>query len=322
VAEVAVTYALPGTGLERLGGVHSVRLNRGASPLGGADLAVFTGSADALVTLVNDDVDANVFAACPRLRVVANVGVGVDNIDLDAASAAGVWVTNTPGVLTEATADLTWALILAVTRRLVEGDRVMREGAFAGWRLDYMLGTGLQGKVLGIVGMGRIGRSVARRAAAFGMRVHYHDRAEAENAPAGAAFFARLEAMLPTVDVLSVHAPLTEETRGLLDAVRLRTLPAGAVVINTARGGIVDEGALADLLEAGHLRGAGLDVHEREPAANPRLVGRDDVVLLPHLGSATVESRVAMADLAVENTLAVLAGRTPPAPVVTPSSAR
>jgi glyoxylate reductase len=315
LATIAVTYPLPGEGFVRLRTFHEVRVRADAARLSGADLAAFAGDAEALVTLVNDDVGEEVFRSCPALRIVANVGVGVDNVDLAAAGRAGVVVTNTPDVLTEATADLTWALILAVTRRVVEGDHVMREGRFGGWRLDYLLGSGLQGKTLGVIGMGRIGRAVARRATAFGMTVAYHDRAPAADAQAGAVFHAGVETLLPTSQVLTIHTPLTAATRGLLDGRRLRLLPAGAFVVNTARGGIIDEGALADLLEAGRLGGAGLDVHADEPRANARLVGRDDVVLLPHLGSATRETRAAMADLAVENVLCVLAGRPPLTPV-------
>jgi len=314
MAEVAVTYPLPGTGLHRLAQSHTVRVHRDEARLGGAALARFAAGADALVTLVNDTVSREVFERCFGLRVVANVGVGIDNVDLGAAAAVGVTVTNTPGVLTEATADLTWALILAVTRRVVEGDRVMRQGAFTGWRLDYMLGTSLQGKTLGVVGMGRIGKAVARRAAVFGMQVAFYDPA-ASDVPPGSVRCGELEELLRQANVLSVHTPLTAATHGLLDRARLELLPRGAVVVNTARGGVVDELALAELLTTGALGGAGLDVHENEPAPHPALAARDDVVLLPHLGSATVETRTAMADLAVDNVLAVLAGRPPLTPV-------
>ena len=323
MSAVAVVSPLPGEGLARLARLHEVRVHPDGASLGGRELAAFVADAEALISLLSSKVDREVFAACRRLKVVANCAVGFDNVDLAAAQQAGVWVTNTPDVLTEATADLTWALILAVTRHVVEGDRVMRAGKFTGWRLDYMLGTGLQGKTLGIIGMGRIGRAVARRALAFGMRVAYTDVAPMPEAGGeGLRFVARLEELLAASEVLSVHAPMTAQTRGLLDAPRLAMLPRGAIVVNAARGGIVDEDALADLLEAGHLGGAGLDVHESEPMPNPRLVARDDVVLLPHLGSATRETRAAMADLTVENVVAVLAGRTPPTPVVTPEHPR
>jgi len=315
VAQVAVTYPIPGGGIARLSARHDVRVHPDGASVGGAALAAFVAGAEALVPLVSNRVDASVFAACPGLRVVANVGVGVNNIDLDAARAAGVWVTNTPDVLTEATADVAWGLVLAVTRRFVEGDALMRRGAFAGWRPDFMLGTGVQGKTLGIVGMGRIGRAVARRALASGMRVAYTDRSPVPDAE----FVPRLDDLLPRADVLSLHTPLTADTHHLVDARRLRLLPRGAFVVNTSRGEVVDEAGLVEVLAEGHLGGAGLDVYEREPAVHPALLERPDVVLLPHLGSATWETRCAMADLAVDNCLAVLDGRTPPTPVVAPT---
>ncbi|MGV8039888.1 MAG: 2-hydroxyacid dehydrogenase [Thermoanaerobaculaceae bacterium] len=228
-------------------------------------------------------------------------------------------MTNTPDVLTEATADLAWALILAVSRRLLEGDHMVREGRFGGWKPDLLLGQGLQGKTLGVVGLGRIGTAVARRGVAFGMRVVAHTRP----LPTGpleipCELVGELDDLLPRAYVLTLHCPLTPETRGLLDARRLTLLPRGAILVNTSRGEVVDEGALVAALEAGRLSGAGLDVYEREPAVHPGLVGRDDVVLLPHLGSATREARSAMADLAVDNVLAVLAGHPPLTPVVPP----
>jgi len=320
MAVVAVTSPLPGTGLDRLAAAHEVRRHPRGSPLEPAELAAFAADADALVTLLSDRVDAAVFAACPALKVVANVAVGVNNVDLEAARSAGVWVTNTPDVLTEATADFTMALLLAVTRRLVEGDRVVRAGAFTGWRPDYMMGAGLQGRVLGIVGLGRIGRAVARRALAFGMTVHAHDPTPPADPGLPVTLFASLDALLPTADVLTLHCPLLPATRRLIDARRLALLPRGAYLVNASRGEVVDEAALVAALERGHLAGAGLDVYEREPEVHPGLVGRDDVVLAPHLGSATRETRAAMADLAIDNVLAVLAGRRPPTPVVEPGN--
>jgi len=318
MAEVAVTYPLPGDGLERLAQEHEVRVYRGEERLGGEALAVFTGAAAALIPLVNDAVDATVFARCPGLKIVANVGVGVNNIDLEAAVAAGVVVTNTPDVLTEATADLTWALILAVVRRVVEGDRLLRSGGFTGWRPDFFLAGDLQGALLGIVGMGRIGRAVARRAAPFGMRVAFHDPDPEAGRGLDAAFYPELEALLRDADVVSLHCPLTPATRHLLNPGRLALMKPTAVVINTSRGEVVDEGALVAALEAGRLGGAGLDVFEFEPRVHPGLLGRSDVVLLPHLGSGTRRTRAAMAALAVDNVLAVLAGRPPLTPVVPP----
>jgi glyoxylate reductase len=246
VGTVAVTSALPGDALLRLAKFHGVRVHPGGSPLGGRELVEFAAGADALIALLADNVDASVFAGCPRLKIVANVAVGFNNIDAEAARAAGVWVTNTPDVLTEATADLTWALILAVTRRLVEGDRVLRGGGFLGWKPDFMLGAGLQERRLGIVGMGRIGRAVARRAVGFAVSVCYHDRepVPAEEA-SGAEFVPILDEILPRVDILSLHCPLNEATRHLLDARRLHLLPKGSFVINTSRGEVIDEAALA-----------------------------------------------------------------------------
>ena len=322
MAEFAVTSLLPGGVIESVRAKHRVRVSGLGRPLAGEELVRFVGAAEALVCNVSDRVDDTVLAGCAALRVVANVGVGVDNIDLGAARRRGIWVTNTPDVLTEATADLTWALILAVTRRVAEGDRLIRSRAPWQWRPDFFLGAGLQGKNLGIVGMGRIGRAVARRARAFGVTVLCNDRARVGDADVlGTAYVADLDEMLSRSDVVTLHCPLTDETRHLLDERRLRLLPRGAFVINTSRGPVIDEAALVMVLESGHLGGAALDVFEREPDVLPALVGRDDVVLLPHLGSATLETRAAMAQLALENALAVLEGRRPQTPVVFPTDA-
>lgn len=323
MADVAVSSPLPGDAVARLGRAHTVRLRPAGPALAGRELAAFVGQAEALLCLLTDRVNEVVFEACPRLKVVANYAVGVDNIDLAAAERAGVWVTNTPDVLSEATADLAWALILAVSRRILEGDRMVRTGAFAGVKPDLLLGTGLQGKLLGIVGLGRIGRAVARRAAGFGMRVGAFTRAlPPDETPPGVELVGELDALLRRSSVLSLHCPLTPETRHLLDARRLALLPRGALVVNTSRGEVVDEAALVEALARGHLGGAGLDVYEREPSVHPGLLKRDDVVLLPHIGSATVETRATMADLAVDNVLAVLGGRRPPTPVVAPARPR
>jgi len=312
---IAVTSPLPGRAEELLSERFDVRIHTGQALVDEQALIEFLGGAEAAVTLLANPVTERVLRACHSLRVVGNVAVGYDNVDLDAASSLGIWVTNTPDVLTEATADLTWALILAVTRRVVEGDGFLRAGRYRGWALDLLLGTGLQNRTLGVVGFGRIGRAVARRAPAFGMRVVCHDPAEPAD-PAPGVRFLPLDDLLGSSDVVSLHCPLDRETYHLLDDRRFARLRRGAVLINTARGPLVDEEALVRALESGRLGGAGLDVYEHEPEVDAGLIGRPDVVLLPHVGSATHETRAAMAELAAENVVAVLEGREPPTPVV------
>jgi len=251
-----------------------------------------------------DTVDAEVMDAGP-LRVISNHAVGVDNIDLDAARERGIVVTNTPGVLTEATADLAMALLLATARRVVEGDRLMREGRFEGWGPTVLRGADLWGARLGIVGMGRIGSAVARRAEAFGVEIVHHSRS------GGLA----LSELVETADFISLHCPLTAVTRHLIGEVELRSMKETAILINTARGAVVDEAALARALSGGWIAGAGLDVYADEPRPHPGLVGLDNVVLLPHLGSATWRTRQRMAELAARNLIAALRGEEPPHPV-------
>jgi glyoxylate reductase len=315
VIEVAVTSPLPGRAEAMLSGHFGLRVHRGAALTGEDELAAFIGAAAGAVTLLANPVSRKVLESCPQLRVVGNVAVGYDNIDVAVAAARGVWVTNTPDVLTEATADLAWALVLAVTRRLAEAEAYLREGRFRGWALDLLLGTGLQGKRIGIVGYGRIGRAVARRALASGMEVACSDRAPVGGA-VPPALALPLDELLASCAVVSLHAPLDASTHHLLDERRLRLMPRGAVLVNTARGPLIDEAALVRVLESGHLGGAGLDVYEHEPAVHPGLLGRRDVVLLPHVGSATRETRAAMAELAAANVAAVLGGGEPPTPVV------
>src|SRR3954471_1983285 len=254
-----------------------------------------------LVPTLADRVDTGLLDAAPRLRVVANHAVGYDNVDVPACTARGVWVTNTPDVLTDATADLAWALILALARRLREGERMLRAGQFRGWAPTMLLGRELRGRTLGILGYGRIGRAVARRAEGFGMRVLFTARG------GGVAF----DELLEQSDVVSIHCPLTAETRHLFGPAELLRMKRGALLINTARGPIVDEAALVAALEAGHLGGAALDVFENEPAVHPGLLRRDDVVLLPHLGSATLDTRERMARIALEQVERVLRGEKP-----------
>ena len=267
--------------------------------------------ADAVVTMLHDAVDAAFLdAAGDGLRVVANVAVGYDNVDVDAARSRGVAVTNTPGVLTDATADLAIALLLAITRRLGEAERLIRSGEPWAWSIDFMLGRGLRGKTLGIVGYGDIGRAVAARARAFGLEVVYTKRSRGDEPGQ-----VELGELLARSHVVSLHCPLTPETRHLIDADALAAMRDDAYLINTARGPVVDEPALAAALRDGVIAGAGLDVFEHEPEVLPDLLGLENVVLIPHLGSATVETRTAMAELAAANVVAVLAGDDPPTPV-------
>lgn len=276
------------------------------------DLVTLVAEADGIITMVTDPITRRVLEANPNLRVVGNYGVGVNNIDLDAARDVGVVVTNTPESLTDATADLTIALLLAVTRRVIEGDRMVREGRFTGWDPLMLLGASLQQKRLGLVGMGRIGCGVARRALGFGMEVVYTARGRNEICEQALAVRRiDLDELLATSDFISIHAPLTAETQHLIDRDAFARIKYGAYLVNTARGPIVDESALADALMDGRLAGAGLDVYENEPAVEPRLRALDNVVLLPHLGSATEEARDDMARTAAQNVAAVLSGREP-----------
>jgi glyoxylate reductase len=267
--------------------------------------------------MVSDSIDRGVIDAAPMLKIVANVAVGYDNVDVAAAVERGVVVTNTPGVLDDATADLTLALLLATARRLVEGDRLVRSGRPWTWGMHFMLGSDLRGKRLGIVGLGGIGARVAERARAFGMEIAYHSRrpAPAEVAERLGAERTALEQLLASSDVVSLHCPLTPETRHLIGAAELERMKPGAILLNAARGPLVDEAALAAALAAGEIAAAGLDVYEHEPRVEPALLGLDNVVLAPHLGSATVETRTAMAELAARNAISVLGGQGPLTPV-------
>ena len=265
-----------------------------------------------LICLLTDHVDAQVMDASPSLAVIATIAVGHDNIDLAAARQRGIIVTNTPDVLTEATAEFTWALILGIARRVPEGDRAMRSGDWKGWTLDYMLGTELRGKQLGIIGAGRIGRAVAAKAPAFGMRAVFS--AYPSSTAAGLETMS-LDELLVSSDVISIHAPLTPATRHLIDKRAFARMKRSALLVNTARGPIVDEAALAWALQERLLAGAALDVYEDEPRVHPDLLTMDHVLLAPHIASATRETRTAMADLAVRNVLAVLSGGEPLTPV-------
>ena len=267
----------------------------------------------AVICTLNERFDGDMLAAAPSLRVIANYAVGYNNIDVDAAKARGVIVTNTPDVLTNATADITWALILAVARRVVEGDQLVRQNQWTGWSPTQMLGVDLSGKTLGIIGMGRIGLAVARRAAGFEMTVLYWTRSGRPLQPANPAWQrVSFEELLRRSDFLSPHIPLTPDTHHLLNDAALRLMKPTAFLINAARGPVVDEAALVTALREGRLAGAGLDVYEKEPELHPGLRELSQVVLLPHLGSATTETRIRMGLMCVENVLAVLEGK--PAP--------
>lgn len=294
-----------------------VHAERGDAPLAPEELRAVCAEADALICMLTDRVDADLLRAAPHLKVVANVAVGYDNIDVAAAGDAGVAVTNTPGVLTEATADLAFALLLSVARRVPEGDAFLRAGRYTHWKLDQeQMGLDVQGRTLGIVGLGQIGRAVARRAVhGFGMRVLYHGRRRLDPAVEAelGVTWSELDDLLTRSDFVSLHAPLTEQTRHLIDADALARMKPTAVLINTSRGPLVDEAALVEALRSGGIAGAGLDVYEDEPDVHPGLVDlRERVVLLPHLGSATADTRRRMVDMAVQNVLAVLTGRRPP----------
>lgn len=331
---VLVTRQLPASAGARLaeGSRYLTGTTRGT--LSRADLIARVGEVDGLICQLTDQIDAEVIDAASNLRVIANVAVGFNNIDLVAATRRGIQVTNTPDVLTEATADLTLALILSVTRRIVEADGFLRAGRFDGWDFDMLLGAGLTGKILGIVGYGRIGRAVARRAAGFGLDIRYCNRdditfrdepgrlippAIRSNPPLASDLSPRRDGfatrhvsfyeLIEGSDIVSIHTPLAPTTRHLFDRALIGRLKSGSFLINTARGPIVDESALVDALESGHLAGAGLDVYEHEPLVHPGLLNLRNAVLLPHIGSATLETRTAMALLAVENVLDVLAGR-------------
>ena len=317
---VTVTRRLPPAVEAALASGFDARLNESDRPLDAAALAAAFAGSDAVLPTVGDRIGADVLAAPMRARIIANFGVGTNHIDLQAAARAGLFVTNTPGVLTDCTADLTLALMLAVMRRVGDGERELRAGGWTGWRPTHMLGTRVSDKTLGIIGFGRIGRAVARRAHhGFGMRVLFltPDPPSAEEAAAlGAQPRETVERLLEECDVVSIHCPATPATRHLIDGPRLALMRRDAFLINTARGDIVDEEALIRALREGRPAGAGLDVYEREPRIAPGLLELPNVVLLPHIGSASIETRTAMGMRALDNLRAFFAGREPPDPVL------
>jgi glyoxylate reductase len=318
--KVVLTRRLPDTVETRLRELFDAELNLTDAPMDRALLEAAAQRADVLVPTITDAIDAALIAgAGERLKLIANFGAGVDHIDVEAATAKGLIVTNTPGVLTEDTADLTMGLILAVSRRIVEGAQVVAEGRFGGWSPTWMTGRKLWGKRLGIVGMGRIGQALARRARAFGMQVHYHNRKPVPDMVAeelGATWWDDLDQMLARMDIISLNCPATRETRHLLSAARLAKLQPHALLVNTARGELIDEAALADAVARRAVAGVGLDVYEHEPAVHPGLLGHANVVLLPHLGSATLEARQDMGERVIANILTFQNGHRPPDRVI------
>ncbi len=317
---VLVTRRIPASVLATLESRCDIDLHRGPDAIPRDELLRRVRGKQALVCLLTDRIDREVIDAGTDLKIVANIAVGYDNLDVVYARSRGVEVTNTPDVLTEATAEFTWGLILAATRRVAEGDRLVRAGTWKGWALDFMLGSELRGKQLGIVGLGRIGMAVAVRAPAFGMRVAYTSEGPLPSIHAGTLPVPELRAvsfdeLLATSHVVSLHVPLTERTRHLIDRTSLARMKRNAYLVNTSRGPVVDEEALAWALREHLIAGAALDVYEREPVVHPDLLGLENLVLAPHLGSATTETRTAMADLAARNVIAVLDGRPPLTPV-------
>jgi glyoxylate reductase len=310
MSRVLLTRRIPSSVFAQLESQHTVDLNDRDS-LPPDELKQRLADKEALICVLTDRIDASVMDAGPALKVIANIAVGYDNIDIAAAHKRGIIVTNTPDVLTEAVAELTWALILGIARRIGEGDRLIRADQWKRWGLDFMLGTGLHGKQLGIIGAGRIGRAVAAKAPAFGMKAVFARRSSDVQDPA----YVSLDQLLIASDVVSIHTPQTPQTYHLIDKKALARMKRSALLVNTARGPIVDEEALVWALEERLIAGAALDVYEKEPQVHPGLLHRENVLLVPHLGSATRETRTAMAELAVRNALAVLAGDEPLTPV-------
>src|SRR5882672_4265862 len=317
---VIVTRKLPDAIETRLMELFDTRLNSDDKPLGSPQLVEAMKAADVLVPTVTDRIDSRVLSqAGPRLKLIASFGTGVDHIDLDTARQRGITVTNTPGVLTEDTADMAMALILATARRMGEGERLVRAGKWTGWSPTSMLGARLQGKRMGIVGMGRIGQALARRARGFGLAIHYHNRKRAHaeiERELEATYWESPDQMLARMDIVSVNCPHTPATFHLLSARRLKLMKPTAIIVNTARGEVIDENAMVRMLKAGELAGAGLDVFENEPAVNPKLLKARNVVLLPHMGSATIEGRVDMGEKVIVNIKTFVDGHAPPDRVI------
>lgn len=318
--KVFVSRPLPGAAMDRLAAGFEVGVGPQDRATTREELLAGARDADALVSMLSDRIDAAFFEACPNLKLVANYAVGVNNIDLEEAARRGIWVTNTPGVLTDATADLAFGLLLSIARRIPESELFLREGRFDGWAPLLFLGADLSGATLGIVGMGRIGQAMARRALGFGMKVVYHTRTPLppELEASYAAKHLPLDELIATSDFISLHCPLTPDTKHLFDADAFRQMKKTAYLINTARGPVVDEAALVEALASGEIAGAGLDVYEEEPVVHPGLLDRKDVVLAPHTGSATFGTRSKMAEMVCEEVERVLSGTGPLRPVNRP----
>jgi len=315
--KVAITDTIPVVGLERLSALFELCVNRQDRPLSREELLDMVGDAAALVCMLSDSVDADLIDAGAQLRVVANFAVGYNNIDVEHATQKGIVVTNTPGVLTDATADLAWSLLMSIARRIVEGDRFVRSGTFQGWRPQLLLGSDVYGKTIGVVGLGRVGQAVARRALGFGMRVLYcgRTRLSQETERTYQAEHTDLSTLLRLSDFVTLHVPLTPLTYHLIGETELRMMKATACLVNTSRGPVVDEQALIEVLQENAIAGAAMDVYEKEPELSSGLAALRNVVLTPHIGSATRETRDRMSHMVADNVIAVLSGRRPPNPV-------
>ncbi|ANQ53826.1 glyoxylate reductase [Thermosipho affectus] len=309
--KVFITYKIPEKGIKLLKEKFHVDVYEGKNFLTKGEMLERVKDADAVITQLRDPIDREFIDAGKKLKIIANYAVGYNNIDVEYAKEKGIFVTNTPDVLTEATADIAWALILAVARKIIPADKFVREGKFEGWKPHLFLGYEIYGKTLGIIGMGRIGKAVARRALGFGMNVIYHNRKKVEDDYKYNAKYVDLETLLKESDFISINAPLTKETYHLLDSEKLSLLKPTAIIVNTARGPIVDEKVLYDLLKDGKIAGAGFDVYENEPKITKGLEKLNNVVLLPHIGSATFQTREKMAIMVAENVIDALEGRIP-----------
>lgn len=311
--KVFITYAIPEIGIEMLKAKYNVDVYEGEEYLSKSEMIQRARKADGIITQLRDPIDEEFINSLENAKIIANYAVGYNNIDISTATNRGIYVTHTPGVLTEATADIAFALLLAVARKIVESDRFVREGKFVGWKPKLFLGYDLYGKTLGIIGMGRIGQAVARRAVGFGMKIVYYNRNKLPEdvEKQHNASYVKLDELIEISDFISIHTPLTQETYHLIDANRISKMKPNAILINTARGPVVDEYALYEALRGGKIAGAGFDVYENEPFLTPGLEKLNNVVLLPHIGSATYETRNKMSEMVALNVIEALEGRIP-----------